>query len=84
MHDRSFSVNHRSRQALACLVLLREIRGGRSAIFARATMPDPRPPDHLRRARVAKRVQVLLALASAGFVLYRLLAVFMPRSGIGR
>jgi hypothetical protein len=47
-------------------------------------MPDPRPPDHLRRARTAKRVQLLLAIASAGFVLYRIIVAFMPRAGFPR
>jgi hypothetical protein len=45
-------------------------------------MPDSRPPDHIRRARTAKRVQLLLAVASAAFVIYRLILAFGPRGGI--
>jgi hypothetical protein len=40
-------------------------------------MNGPKTPAHLRRARLAKRVQQLLAIASAVFVLYRLVALFM-------
>jgi hypothetical protein len=42
-------------------------------------MPEPRKPTHLRRAKLAKRAQLLLALASAVFLLYRVAAVFMHR-----
>jgi hypothetical protein len=37
----------------------------------------PRPPAHVRRAKLAKRAQLLLALAAAGFAIYRLLAIFI-------
>jgi hypothetical protein len=47
-------------------------------------MVDPRPPEHVRRARLTKRVQLLLGIASAAFVVYRLVAAFMPRAGLGR
>lgn len=47
----------------------------------RRSMAEPnRPPEHLRRARLAKRVQFLLALAAAGFVVYRLIALFQGRA----
>ncbi|MET0385280.1 MAG: hypothetical protein ABW321_04940 [Polyangiales bacterium] len=39
-------------------------------------LPDRRPPAHVRRARFAKRVQLLLALAAGGFAIYRLVAAF--------
>jgi len=52
--------------------------GRGSATWVRARMPAPEPPAHLRRAKLAKRAQVLLAVASAVFVLYRLAAAFAP------
>jgi len=39
-------------------------------------MPAPRTPAHLRRAKLAKRVQLILVAASVAFALYRLLAIF--------
>jgi hypothetical protein len=47
-------------------------------------MPKTDLPEHQRRAKRARRVQLLLAFASAAFVLYRLVAAFLPRSGLGR
>jgi hypothetical protein len=41
---------------------------------------DTRPPSHVRRARFAKRVQLLLAVAAVGFMLYRLIAVVIGKS----
>jgi hypothetical protein len=38
----------------------------------------------MRRAKLTKRVQLLLGIASAAFVLYRLVAMFLPRAGLGR
>ncbi|HKP61797.1 MAG TPA: hypothetical protein VJV78_33935 [Polyangiales bacterium] len=35
-------------------------------------MPERRPPSHLLRAKLASRAKILFAIASAGFVLYRL------------
>jgi hypothetical protein len=54
-----------------------QVAVGRSATV-RLTMPDPQPSKHVKRAKVAKRVQLVLAIASAGFVLWRLVAAFMP------
>jgi hypothetical protein len=34
------------------------------------------PPTHLRRAKWSKRVQLLLAVLGAGFVIYRLISAF--------
>ena len=39
-------------------------------------MSDPRVPPHMRRARLQRRAQLLLAIVAAVFVLYRLAAVF--------
>ena len=39
-------------------------------------MSEPRLPPHMRRARLARRAQFVLALVAAAFVLYRLVAVF--------
>ena len=45
-------------------------------------MPSPpqRTPSHVRHAKLAKRVQLLLVVASAGFALYRLVAIFRGES----
>ncbi|MDD9941287.1 MAG: hypothetical protein OXU20_09640 [Myxococcales bacterium] len=46
-------------------------------------MASPEPgggrklPAHLRRARMASRAKFVLGLAAGGFVLYRLVAVFL-------
>jgi hypothetical protein len=43
----------------------------------RGSAKTPSRPGHLRRARLAKRAQLLLALAAAVFALYRLSALFL-------
>lgn len=35
-----------------------------------------RPPDHMRRARRARRVRLLMGVAAAAFVIYRIASVF--------
>jgi hypothetical protein len=35
-------------------------------------MPSRRPPSHLLRAKLVSRAKIVLAIASAAFVLYRL------------
>ena len=39
-------------------------------------MPNRRPPSHLLRAKLVSRARIVLAIASAGFVLYRLGVMF--------
>jgi hypothetical protein len=47
---------------------------------ADSAMNEHRPPSHIRRARLAKRVQLLLAIAAAVFAIYRLAAVLTGKS----
>jgi hypothetical protein len=47
---------------------------------ADADMNESRPPSHIRRARFAKRVQLLLAIAAAVFAIYRLAALLTGKS----
>jgi hypothetical protein len=35
-----------------------------------------KPPTHVRRTKWSKRVQLVLAISAAGFVLYRLISAF--------
>jgi hypothetical protein len=44
------------------------------------TERERRPPPHIRRARLAKRVQIVLAIAAAVFAIYRLAALLSGRS----
>ena len=37
---------------------------------------DRAPPAHVRRAKLAKRVQLLLAVGAAAYAIYRLVALF--------
>ncbi|MEY4577302.1 MAG: hypothetical protein RL701_2005 [Pseudomonadota bacterium] len=39
-------------------------------------MIDRRPPAHVRRALLAKRVQMVLAVAAGVFAVYRLVSLF--------
>jgi hypothetical protein len=39
-------------------------------------MAERRVPPHMRRARLARRAQLVLALAAAAYALYRLSAAF--------
>jgi hypothetical protein len=39
-------------------------------------MENRRPPSHLLRAKLVSRARIVLAIASAGFVLYRLGMLF--------
>lgn len=43
-------------------------------------MSDRELPPHLRRARLARRSQLVLAILAAAFVLYRLAAGLMRRA----
>jgi hypothetical protein len=43
-------------------------------------MNEHRPPPHIRRARLAKRVQLLLAIAAAVFAIYRLTALLTGKT----
>jgi hypothetical protein len=47
-------------------------------------MTDPRTPARLRRAKLTKRAQLVLALAAAAFALYRIAAVFFRSGGLPR
>jgi hypothetical protein len=40
-------------------------------------MSEPRKPTHLRRAKLAKRAQLVLAIAAAAFAVYRIAAQFL-------
>lgn len=40
-------------------------------------MSTVRPPDHLRRARLARRARFAMGLVAGGFVVYRIAAVFV-------
>ena len=35
---------------------------------------DPKAPAHMRRAKLAKRAQLVLGLLTAGFMLYRIVS----------
>ena len=37
-------------------------------------MQDRKPPSHMRRAKWSKRVQLVLGLMTAGFMLYRIVS----------
>jgi hypothetical protein len=37
-------------------------------------MAEQKPPSHVRRAKLAKRAQLVLGLLTAGFMLYRIVA----------
>jgi len=39
-------------------------------------MTEPRVPPHMRRARLARRTQIVLAVAAAIYAIYRLTAPF--------
>jgi len=45
-------------------------------LHAVPSVTDRAPPAHVRRARLAKRVQLLLAIAAAAYAIYRLVALF--------
>jgi hypothetical protein len=42
---------------------------------------EPRVPRHMRRARLARRTQIVLALAAAIYAIYRLTAAFRGAPG---
>jgi hypothetical protein len=42
-------------------------------------MAGPRKPTHLRRSKLSRRMQLIAAVLSAVFVLYRIAAVFVHR-----
>ena len=37
-------------------------------------MAEQKPPPHIRRAKLAKRAQLVFGLLTAGFMLYRIVA----------
>ena len=43
-------------------------------------MPDPKPSAHLRRAKLAKRAQLVFGVLTAGAIVYRLIAVLLGKS----
>jgi len=43
-------------------------------------MSDRKPSAHLRRAKLAKRAQLVFGLFTAGAILYRLVAVLLGKS----
>ena len=43
-------------------------------------MPELKPSAHLRRAKLAKRAQLVLGLMTAGAILYRLISVLLGKS----
>jgi len=43
-------------------------------------MADQKPSPHLRRAKLAKRAQLVLGLITAGAIAYRLVAVLLGKS----
>ena len=43
-------------------------------------MPELKPSAHLRRAKLAKRAQLVLGLITAGAILYRLVSVLLGKN----
>lgn len=43
-------------------------------------MPELKPSAHLRRAKLAKRAQLVFGLITAGAIVYRLVSVLLGKS----